>query len=305
MKQVLIFAVLIIRSFAAAAQGCSDAGFCTAGALRPADSLQTIQNSIGASISVAKGERSTTLLIPQVEWRYSFNNKVQFEARLSFYYANGAIGSRTGIGDPILTLSNKLLENKTYSLKSTIGLRISVGDAGASDKNGRPLPMPYQSNLGTTDLIAGMSLSWKKYLSIAAGWQQPLLQYNANDYYAPDFATEPEGYGSYFSSRKLRRKGDLLFRADGSYPLNRWNFSAGPLLIVHLGKDKIKGNDRQDLLVAGSDGATLNITGTVGYKIKKSRFELTGGSPLVVRKVRPDGLTRSAILTLRYEYLLP
>ena len=308
MRKYFLIACIFFRLNPVLAQGCSDAGFCTAGALHPitktGDTVQPLSKTLSVSFTLGAGEQNTTIFIPQLEWIQQLSSNVRLEAKLPLYLANGNIGSHSGVGDPIVTLSNILWKVKSWTLRSTAGLRVSLGDANAGGADARPLPMPYQSNLGTTDIIAGLSLNWKRYLSIAAGLQQPVFQYNNNDYDAVNYASDPQGYGAYFSSRKLRRRGDILLRADGSYQLKRWHISAGPLFIVHLGEDRITNSNGQEIKVKGSDGATLNITGTVGYHLKRSAVELAAGSPVAVREVRPDGLTRSSVLTLRYSYSL-
>ena len=308
MRKYFWVVCIVFQLNQARAQGCSDAGFCTAGALHAAiiirDTALSLPAALSLSLTLGDGEQNTTVFIPQIEFSQQLNRKMRLEAKLPLYVANGNVGSHSGVGDPIATISNTLWHHKSWSLQSTAGLRVSLGDGGAGRADGRPLPMPYQSNLGTTDIIAGLSLSWKRYLSIAAGLQQPVFQYNNNGYDAADYVSDPQGYGAYFSSRKLRRRGDILLRADGSYSLKHWQVSAGPLLIVHLGEDRITNSKGQEVNVNGSAGATLNLTGTLGYHFKRSAIEVSAGSLLVVREVRPDGLTRSSVLTLRYGYSL-
>ncbi len=301
-----LFILSCLLFLKANAQGCSDAGFCTAGALHTPmpgpDSLQKDRGSIAFSGTVGKGENSTRISIFQAEGRFAISPGVMLEAKISCYNATGDLGSHTGIGDPIITCSGNLWQRKNLRLTGVAGLRVSLGKSDAGNSAGHPLPMPYQSNLGTTDLITGLTLSWKNYLSIAAGWQQPIVQYNDNGYDAGNFPGEETAYHAYFNSRRLRRKGDVLLRADGRYTYRKIDIAAGPLLIAHLGKDRIINGEDREVDVAGSDGYTLNITGSVGYKFKRQYVMLSGGAPLVVRKNRPDGLTRSAIATLSWQY---
>jgi hypothetical protein len=52
-----------------------------------------------------------------------------------------------------------------------------------------------------------------------------------------------------------------------------------------------------------SNGLTININLFLDYNIsQKSSLNLSHGSPIIVRKVRPDGLTRSFITSLSYNY---
>ena len=84
------------------------------------------------------------------------------------------------------------------------------------------------------------------------------------------------------------------------------------MAIHHLGKDSRlefkdgTGNmeipDRVD--IAGSEGLTLNFTADVRYRMNDAwSIEVSYGSPLVVRQVRPDGLTRSMVLAVGLRFL--
>jgi hypothetical protein len=51
--------------------------------------------------------------------------------------------------------------------------------------------------------------------------------------------------------------------------------------------------------IPGSQGLTLNATMDVRYRIATNwHGELSYGSPLIVRKERPDGLTRFMVLNV-------
>lgn len=293
MKQWTVLGLAIVLCGAQArGQGCSDAGFCTAGAMQSmAAKPQEYRNQLGLGLSIGQGERSTTIVIPQLEYRRSLGKSAFLELKLPVYFASGNLGNNAGIGDPVLTYTRQLMQGKRASLSATGGLRIGTGDASATDDKGNALPMPYQRSLGTTDLILGLSLGWGPYLSFAAGWQQPLVQYNRNGYAA---GSDPERY---FASEELRRKGDILLRADGHYNIGHWKLSAGPLLIAHLGNDEATDATGKTYTLTGSDGITLNLAFTVQYTLQRFTARIAGGAPAVVRDVRPDGLTRSWIIT--------
>ncbi len=306
MAQALKYGLLIVcivwTTGLAKAQGCSDAGFCTAGALQhkpAADSLP--QSSLGISLTIGSGEQGTTIITPQAEWTQQLSASWRLELKLPYYLATGNLGTHSGIGDPIATVSKSWVLKQAWKVFAIGGTRVSLTDAGASDEHGRPLPMPYQHGLGTTDLIAGVAAQYKTWLSLSAGYQQPLFQYNNNAYLAQALPLESDDYKAYFDSRKLERRGDVLLRAEGTYTRNRWSLTGGPLLIYHLGDDRITRPSGQDITLPGSQGATLNIAAKLAYGAKKSHWELAGGAPFVVRSVRPDGLTRHWVLTLRYK----
>lgn len=274
------------------AQGCSDAGFCTVGALKGTTTNK--QNSIAISTAISSGENGTSIIAPQLELKKSIGKEGYLEGRLPINMASGEAGSHTGIGDLMLTYTRPLV--KKLALNATIGTRVSLGDATATDQN-QPLPMPYQSNLGTTDLILGVSAKWKKFVSAAVGYQQPIIQYNNNQY-----SVTTSTYNTYFESANLERSGDVLFRVQGHYDWEKLGISAGPLLIYHLANDKVTYANGTTASIIGSQGLTVNLTGNIYYKISNWQIDLSAGSPVQVRTTRPDGLTKSWTVIPRITY---
>ncbi len=304
MKKLIVFASSMIAALNVQGQGCSDAGFCTAGSMHGAASTDTASvGKTGVSLTAGSGEQGTTILIPQIEWAHTIGTNTQIEVKLPFYFASGNIGEHSGLSDPTITVTKTILLNKNWTLLGTIGTRISLSNANANDDMGRPLPMPYQQGLGTTDVIAGLTLQHKNWLFVSAGYQQPLIQYNHNGYLASLGTPADKEYNAYFDSRELNRRGDVLLRADVMYSYKRWSVSGGPLFIYHLGEDRITNLAGMETSLKGSDGLTLNLTAKIGYKTKRSLWELGGGTPFVVRDNRPDGLTRAFVVTLRYAHL--
>lgn len=281
-------------------QGCSDAGFCTAGAINPSAQHDSAHHRIGISFTTGIGEKHTTIYTPQLELNLELAKHYSLEVKLPFNIASGKLGTIAGIGDPIITASGNWNLHKNWRIHATAGTRISVTEANAKDNKGRALPMPYQRGLGTTDLIAGVSCSYKKWAFISAGYQQPLIQYNHNGYVSN--TTGDADYDIYFSSRKLERRGDVLLRAEGSFGVRKWNIAAGPLFIWHLGEDSYTLPGNNTMHIANSSGLTLNGTARISYDAAKTYWELSGGTPFIVRENRPDGLTREWILTLRCAY---
>jgi hypothetical protein len=281
------------------AQGCSDAGFCSAGALQSGHQdtvMKRKKRSAGLSCAFGIGEKETFIVIPQLEVQWQVGKKAMLEVKLPWYYANGKLGYVNRPGDILATISAPLWKKDKWRLNGTGGLRISTGNGDASF-NGIALPMPYQSNLGTTDLILGASVDYTSYLTIAAGWQQPILQYNRNQYFPAMMDDQ-----AYFASRELKRKGDILLRTEGHYSWKKITLSAGPLFIYHLGRDVARNFAGEDITLNGSEGLTLNLAGSISYTKGRSRLELAGGTPFVVRSYRPDGLTREWVIAPKYVF---
>lgn len=284
------------------AQGCSDAGFCTAGAMQIGQQDNDTMaggNSFGLSVTIGSGENATVIATPQVEGRLYLLSKIYLEGKLPVNIASGNLGAHTGLGDPILTCSRTMVQHIRFRLIASLGVRVGISNANAS-YNGVSLPMPYQNSLGTTDIISGINFSYGKYISASIGYQQPVVQYNENGYKPAFVYPAISNDHEYFASNHLKRKGDILIRAEGKYKWQRMSLSAGPLFIYHLGTDTYTDANGNRLPLTGSKGLTLNIAASIAYTMANGRIELLGGEPLVVRSYRPDGLTRSLVVTLRY-----
>ncbi len=295
---ILVFIASLLVRHDLMAQGCSDAGFCTIGAMK-AGTNTTKNSSIGLSFGINGGEEGTSIFIPQIELTKKLGKKGFLEAYIPFVIASGDLGDNASIGDLILTYTRQIHREKSIVINSTISTRISTGNADATDNN-MALPMPYQSNLGTTDLILGLSAKWRKHLSAAVGYQQPIIQYNKNDYLPANLSGNATG--DYFASRQLERKGDVLLRIQGHISIKKFGIAAGPLFIYHLGEDIVTLSNGSELSLTGSDGLTLNITANAYYQFKNWRADVSVGTPTIVRDSRPDGLTRSFTLVPRITY---
>jgi hypothetical protein len=291
--------------FALHAQGCSDAGFCTVSNSSPephvADSA--FANCVKVSGSIAQGEQKTTVCMIQLEYLHVFKNHSIAELKIPYYVALGNLGNYGGISDPILTYTQVFALGK-FTLNSAIGTRIGTGRADNTTREGVPLPMAYQRSLATTDLILSVSTGWGKYFSFGAGFQQPVVQYNNNGYLAYSGIMGSRHYNEYFSSKSLKRKGDILLRADLNVAMKRLRLSVGTLAIYHLGKDKARGQNGEVYAINYSEGLTLNLTAHAGYSAGQFAFHALVAGPVIVRSNRPDGLTRSWILSCGTAYRL-
>jgi hypothetical protein len=304
MKRLVIIMLLAMPVSKVWAQGCSDAGFCTIGAMQSSQANAADKdnhNSIALSYGFGGGDVDAFIMTPQLEVTKAVGKKGSLEARLPFYTASGSIGNSSGIGDLIVNYTHSLGSSSLLSFKGTIGARVGLGNANAVDK-GLPLPMPYQSNLGSTDLILGVSAAWKNKVSASVAYQQPLVQYNENGYLPGVLVNTDATYDDYPPSRMLNRKSDVLLRVDYHFRIKKLGFAAGPLFIYHLGKDEVTLLNGTVANVTGSDGLTLNATASVFYSTSKWKADIAAGTPFVVRDVRPDGLTRAWVVTPRFTW---
>lgn len=298
---LLVFAWMAMISTTGFAQGCSDAGFCTAGNLaHPVAKDPTNPSSATVEYSVGSGEKNTTIQILQATARHAWKNNWVLEVKCPLYAATGGRGTVRGLGDPMATLTLPVYEKEQRHAHLVVGARVSTGRGNRKSATGDPLPMPYQPNLGTTDLILGLDFRLSDRWSAAVGWQQPIVQYNQNGYLPELDATQ----SAYFPARNLRRKGDVLLRCDYRASYRRFTAGGGPLLIYHVGKDQIDNPRGSKISVANSDGLTVNATAFLAYSFLRYQIEARGGRPLVVREQRPDGLTRAWVATIGLTMLL-
>lgn len=285
--------VLVIGLLSAAqiwAQGCSDAGFCSAGGLKSqgADG----KSGLTFHLIAAGGEQGTGIYTFQPEWNWKIDSLHQLQVKWPIHYISGDLGNVNGLGDPIISCSRLLYEPKEWKWTGSLGARIPVNRADKS-LNNRPLPMPYQTSLGTYDLIAGLSLKNDQWL-FALGFQQPLIQNNENGFLL-DSAVGAKELG-YFNSAGLMRSGDIMLRAERTHEWKNWQFTGGFLPIVHLTRDTYRSSSKTIKSIEGSEGLTFNVNLNAKYNMKKGAAGIMLAMPLIVRENRPDGLTRAFVV---------
>jgi hypothetical protein len=297
---------LISLAFEARGQGCSDAGVCTAG---PIGELQLVHDSTNTeprhfarlTFSLAAGEQSTSVLQVVPEVSIGATDRLSFQLKVPYMSASGNLGSNSGLGDPVITGSYAFVKKDKQRLDGLLGVKVNSGDAGAKT-DGLPLPMPYQTSLGTTDLLLGINYKWKR-ISAAIAYQHVLTQGNANGFLRSAWASSADSTNAqgYFESYRLERANDAVVRAQYALPIGMLSLQPGLLAIVHLAEDTrgIGGEAQQRISIDKSSGLTLNLTVDARYPLTdRWSVEAAFGSPLVVRDVRPDGLTRSMVLNL-------
>lgn len=301
-----LFLASLNTSYQMQAQGCSDAGFCTLNNFKPAttavvfDSLLTqttnYSNQIKVGASVGKADMNIIAIGFYLEYNRQLNNQLSVDAKVTGLSQNGQNISTTGISDAYLNLNYRPITNLGF----TGGLKIPFSQ-GNNKINAVSLPMDYQYSLGTYDILFGVSYTIKKFQLVAA-LQQPITQ-NQNGYLA-EIHLPGSIYGGYTSTNKFKRAGDVLLR--GSYPFKigeKFTISPSVLGIYHLTQDKFTDINGVQQSITGSEGFTLNGVVFIDYALnEKSALQLNIGTPFIIRKVRPDGLTRAFVLTLEYKH---
>jgi hypothetical protein len=284
----------------AAAQGCSDAGFCTIGVLKgnqPSDNVFRTRWGFNTNIGIADG--GVLVWTNTLEYNRSIGNKNFLQIKQPFVITSGSLGSTIGLGDLAISFSRRVYSQNNRHLDALVGAKIAIGNT-TFQANGLDLPMPYQTGLGTNDLILGLSYKFSEW-HFVVGYQQPFGRANNNflkDYWQADQVKD------YFDSGHLLRKSDLLLRIEHLVNINKkWKGALGVLPILHLDEDEITLKDGTNSIVENSRGLTLNVN--LGFSYQLNDFNSVKASisaPLIVREVRPDGLTRAFVIGIGFEH---
>jgi hypothetical protein len=290
----LSFCFIYLLSFG---QGCSDAGFCTMSGLQSEE--EYTNNEIKVGISYGQADNYIQIVNPSLEYTYKASNKLALTAKVTAISQSSDTLSNFGLSDFYLSANYSLNEKSAIIIGGKLPLN-NGNQLGALDL---PLPLDYQSSLGTVDFILGYSLHINK-LHIVTALQQPLTQ-NENTY-SPILYDRVlySGLKDFQATNQFTRQGDALLRL--SYPLKKSEkikVSASLLSIYHLGEDTYLDEFDVEQKIIGSDGLTINGNLFFDYYLStKSTLKLSLASPFLVREVRPDGLTRSFVASLQYAF---
>ena len=290
----------------ASGQGCSDAGVCTAGPigelhLSSDSAASEPRNFARLTFSIAAGEQGTSIFQVVPELNIGATDRLSFQVKVPYVSASGNLGANSGLGDPVITGSYTFVKQAHQRLDGLLGVKFPANDANAK-ANDLPLPMPYQTGLGTTDLLFGLNYRFKR-ITAAIAYQHVLSQGNANGFLHSTWngSADSASASGYFESYTLERANDAVLRAQYAIPIGKLAVQPGLLAIVHLADDTrgIGEGTTQRITIENSAGLTLNLTVDARYSLTGTwTLEAAYGSPLVTREVRPDGLTRSMVLNL-------
>lgn len=298
-KQFILILFMFLPSKFIYSQGCSDAGFCTINNIKTnydIDRTSGKYNQIKLGLSNGKADHSIGIWAAYIEYNRLVKDKLSIALKLTSISQSGSSFTSSGLSDLFLSTTYLGFENADL----TLGFKFPLGD-GNKSKDGLPLPMDYQTSLGTVDLILGVGYSIKK-LKMSLAFQQPLTQ-NKNAFLSENYPID-DVLSSFQSTNKYIRKGDALLRLSyGFGNQDKLIITPSLLAIYHLADDEYTDADGMKMKIDGSQGLTLNGNLFVGYSINTSNMlELSIGAPFITRKARPDGLTREYVLTLEYRF---
>ncbi|MFN5361229.1 MAG: hypothetical protein ACK5CC_10905, partial [Bacteroidota bacterium] len=287
MKQKLIFFSILwslasVISYSGNAQGCSDAGFCTINSFKPklaADSAKNWKSHVKIGGFWGSADNSISVYGSYVELYRQLSEKLAVDAKITTLGQSGNDIAAFSVGDLFLNLNYRL----TSQVQLTVGTKIPFSQANQSSNN-LPLPMDYQSSLGTFDLILGLGYSLNK-LQLVAAIQQPLSQ-NKNQFLSSAYPINAP-LRKFQSTNQFTRKGDVLLRI--AYPVvlhSKLKMTASLLPIYHLGNDQFRDELNRLTDIQGSKGLTLNGNLFFDYALNATNsLQLSLGAPFVVRDV--------------------
>ncbi len=310
--RVFLFLIFLVSKFYVMGQGCSDAGFCTMGAMKP-DQPYNKRASLKLRSMELSFYRGTTTLSPIVyvataDFNFSLNSKNTFQLKVPYQHVEGRLGNTSSMGDLSLCITRSIFASDKFDLNLSIGGKIPTNNSDLTTED-QVLPMYYQTSLGTYDFIAGLSIINRKWL-FATGIQIPLNanknQFDWHRWNSSD-AEELSYVQHYANATNLWRGTDVMLRVERNFRLSRFNFSVGLLPIYRIVSDRITNfqgvRTSKDLAGNTAEGLALSWITTAGYNFNtKSGIKLLVGHKIVQREFSPDGLTRELVTSFTYSY---
>ena len=307
----------LLFSGQALAQGCSDAGFCTMGAMKPDQAYSRKINFKLRSIEFSQYKGTTTLspvvYVANLDVSLGISDKTGFQVKLPYQWTTGNFGEAAGLGDISISVTHNFHRFKNFELNGTLGMKIPSNDSDLESQGrkvpgseGLVLPMYYQVSLGSWDIIAGASLISEKWL-FAVGYQNALTANNNTFKWSDWDPVYQEGNATgyvhkYDIATMLKRGSDIMFRVERNFRFARYNFNIGLLPIYRITHDQIFDKGTNEYIKdPGTTGLALSALGGFGYNFNiNNTIKLTYGIKLKQRETNPDGLTRHNVLIVAY-----
>ena len=292
----LLFSITVNFTYA---QGCNDAGLCTMGDLDGQRSGNGDQYNTLLAYTFGLGEKQALVNTIQFEQRLNFaDDRLQVFLKVPFHYIYGDLGQAYGPGDLSAGINYTFFNKDQTGASFMAAARLPVNDANKTI-DGKGAPMVYQTSLGTYDIAAGTSLFYGKW-QFGLGYQKPFGS-NGNYFYHADWAYDRDAL-EYIEMSDLARGDDAMLRINRFFYTEKSRFNAGLLTLYRVQKDKVT-QYGQRVELDQSDGLTINLN--LGYhRVLKNHdaITLSAAAPLITRKVRADGLTRTFVLMLTYAF---
>jgi hypothetical protein len=314
--------LLLVAPLLVHGQGCSDAGFCTMGAMKPDQpySKRIAVKLQSAEISFYRGTTTLTpiIYVTTADLNFSIRGKNTLQVKLPYAAVDGRLAKTQGMGDISLCFTRNIYNSDKFNLNLSFGAKIPTNHsdktvkAPTGEDERWPLPMYYQTSLGTYDLISGLSLINRKWL-LATGIQVP-LNHNRNQFVWSRWAeaeSDLKAYADEYNQAKdLKRGIDVMFRIERNFRFSKFNFSAGLLPIYRITRDEFvksakteKDSPEIKVKPPQAQGLACSAIFTAGYNFDvRSGVKILVGHKLRQRVANPDGLTRELVSSITYIY---
>ena len=296
-KNVIVILILVFISRLAPGQGCSDAGACSIGSLDHQEGEKEAPKiKLSFEQSLGSGEKFIFISQSSLTLEHRIFKNTSYIVRVPFIFISGNLGNSTGIGDVMISVVQQVLQTDQSQLGFLAGSKLRSNNSDFSF-GGNPLPMAYQTSLGTYDIIGGVQYIWKTW-NFYLAYQHPFGS-NRNQYLNSPNETDPNKL--YYESAYLNRGDDIAFRLQKNFKLKKEQaLQTGFLSIYRIQKSQIIKND-QKVILDGTSGLTLNLYLTYIKKLKGNAvLYLTAAAPVIDRTYRADGLTRNFVISLRF-----
>ncbi|ELR72409.1 hypothetical protein C900_01565 [Fulvivirga imtechensis AK7] len=305
--------VLSAATFQGYGQGCSDAGFCTMGAMRPSQVYSQKINFKLRALEVNQ-YRGTTKITPVInvttlDFTFGITEKTSFQVKIPYQWVNGNLGETSSLGDISYSVTSNIKSTEKYHINATLGGKIPTNNSTLEASNeftsfqDAELPMYYQTSLGTWDVVAGAAFISKKWM-FAAGVQVPVVHNNDNDFRFEEWTGYPsEDYLRHnHLANDLKRGTDVMLRAERAFHFSNLDIRIGLLPIFRITKDQIRDIDTNEMVkLDNTTGMALSAILGVAYHFNTFHsVKLLIGRKITDRDVNVDGLTREDVASLAY-----
>ena len=301
-------ATCLLYSSNVASQGCSDAGFCTMGAMRPNQHYSSKSNlklrSIDLSQYIGLTKFGDIILNYSLDANVSIGSRNTFQIKLPYQFVYGNLANTNGTGDVSLSFTRNIIAKQNYQINASVGTKIPTMVPNLKAPDDRPLPMYYQTSLGTYDVIAGVSIITRNWL-IATGYQQALNHINNEFTWAAWKGSDKNAKAlDYPVSKDLLRGKDVMLRVERNFRSTKFNVYVGLLGIYRITRDQVfSAADKKIISKSGTDGLALTALLGGGYNLTtKISIKAMVGRKLTNRTINPDGLSREWVQTIGIEY---
>jgi hypothetical protein len=299
-RNSFIFLILLAASFNAFSQGCSDAGFCSLGALKNVTIGNQPKHTLDFGFNFGYGDQKTKTFNNYLQYGFTLNKYWFIQGKLTSTYATGFLGSKFNLGDvfSVVTYSPTIYGDNVIHLVG--GIKIPLTTANDKNSTGTALPLDYQSSIGTYDILGGINYVYHKHLEADLALQVPVIQNNKSTFSPALYSGNTEVH--FVPTVNFERRPDVLFRL-GYYINLPFAISIKPnlLAIYHLGEDSYENTQGQRTALYGTRGLTLNEGINLAEQFKNNnRLEIIVAAPVVGRKLRADGLTRKLVVNIQY-----